>query len=73
MQENFHFRTYGKGELASLYSPGITTTAARRKLRFWIRHHPTLMDDLLASGYTENARLFTPIQVRLIVAALGEP
>lgn len=66
-------RTYGKGELAQLYCPNITTAAARKKLKLWISHYPHLMDGLYAIGYSEASRSFTPAQVRLIVEALGEP
>lgn len=73
MTETFEYRTYGKGELANLYSPHISSGAACRKLMGWIRFHPTLMDALTAVGFTERSRTFTPIQVKLIIDALGEP
>ena len=66
-------RTYGKGELAQLYCPNITTAAARKKLMLWINYYPHLMDDLRSIGFSDTARSFTPAQVRLIVEALGEP
>ena len=66
-------RAFGKGELAQLYCPNITTAAARKKLMQWINLYPNLMDDLHRAGFSEAARSFTPAQVRLIVEALGEP
>ena len=69
----FKYRTYGKAELALLYNPYMSAAGARKKLMQWIALHPTLKDDLLNTGFCENSRSFTPIQVRLIVAALGEP
>ena len=69
----FQIRTYGKGELAQLYCPNITTAAARKKLMLWINYYPHLMDDLRSIGFSDTARSFTPAQVRLIVEALGEP
>ena len=66
-------RTYGKGELAQLYCPHITTAAARKKLMQWIHHYPHLMDALHQAGFSDASRSFTPAQVRLIVDALGEP
>ena len=66
-------RAYGKGELAQLYCPNITTAAARKKLMQWINLYPNLMDDLRSIGYSELSRTFTPAQVKLIVDALGEP
>lgn len=69
----FQYRAYGKGELAQLYCPNITTAAARKKLMVWINYYPNLMDQLRSIGYTDVSRSFTPAQVRLIVEALGEP
>ena len=66
-------RTYGKGELAQLYCPNITTAAARKKLMLWINLYPNLMDALHQAGFSDSTRSFTPAQVRLIVEALGEP
>ena len=43
-------RAYGKGELAQLYCPNITTAAARKKLMQWINLYPNLMDDLHRAG-----------------------
>ena len=69
----FRIRTYGKGELAQLYCPDITTSAARKKLMVWIHHYPNLMDGLYRIGFSDASRSFTPAQVRLIVDALGDP
>lgn len=69
----FQIRSYSKGELAQLYSPNITATAARKKLVVWIRTYPHLLDNLRSTGYTKLTRTFTPAQVRMIVEALGEP
>ena len=73
MLESFKIRAYGKGELAQLYCPNITTAAARKKLMQWINLYPNLMDNLLQAGLSDSTRSFTPAQVRLIVEALGEP
>ena len=66
-------KAFGKGELAQLYCPNITTAAARKKLMQWINLYPNLMDDLHRAGFSESSRSFTPAQVKLIVDALGEP
>ena len=66
-------KSYGKGELAQLYCPNITTAAARKKLMLWINLYPNLMDALHQSGFSDSTRSFTPAQVKLIVDALGEP
>jgi hypothetical protein len=72
-RKNMKIRTYGKGELAQLYCPNITTAAARKKLMQWIHLYPNLMDELHRTGFSDATRSFTPAQVRLIVEALGEP
>jgi hypothetical protein len=66
-------KAYGKGELAQLYCPNITTAAARKKLMLWINLYPNLMDALHQAGFSDSTRSFTPAQVKLIVDALGEP
>ena len=66
-------KSYGKGELAQLYCPNITTAAARKKLNVWINLYPNLMESLRQVGYSDATRSYTPAQVKLIVEALGEP
>ena len=66
-------KSYGKGELAQLYCPNLTTAAARKKLMLWINLYPNLMDALHQAGFSDSTRSFTPAQVKLIVDALGEP
>jgi len=68
-----NIRSYGKGELAQLYCPNITTAAARKKLMLWINYYPNLMENLRTIGFSNASRSFTPAQVRMIVDALGEP
>ena len=71
--DEFTFRTYGKGELAQLYNPSITSRAACKKLQIWIERNTELHAALLRSGLTPHSKEYTPYQVRLIVDALGEP
>jgi hypothetical protein len=71
--ENFQIRSYGKSELALCYSPDITESAARRKLMRWIDRKPGLMGAMRAVGYNELSHTFLPLEVKLIVEALGEP
>lgn len=71
--ENFKIRAYGIGELACCYFPDITVGAARRKLMYWISLQPDLVAALRATGFNGRVRGFLPVQVRLIVEALGEP
>lgn len=71
--ETFHYRMYGKTELALLYCPHLSSSAARRKLMQWIALQPQLVEELHRMGMADNSRCFTPIQVRLIIEAIGEP
>ena len=68
-----NLRSFGRMELACLYSPYTSPRHAWRRLQDWMTSHPTLLDDLAATGYTSRQRTFTPAQVRLIFSALGEP
>ena len=73
MNGPFQIRTYGKGELAQLYAPYVTQAAACKKLMYWFSLQPQLVEALKCHGLTDKSRTFTPIQVRLIVEAIGEP
>ena len=66
-------RSYGRMELASLYSPYTTPRHAWRKLQEWMESHPTLSHDLAETGYDSRQRTFTPAQVQLIFTAIGVP
>ena len=55
---SFKIRSYGRMELASLYSPDLTGM---------------LRQQLDALGYRPDRRTFTPLEVKAIVEALGEP
>lgn len=67
-------RTYGRTELALLYSPDITPEAAWRKLKNWIAVYPGLPKRLAQAGYLPHRqRTFTPAQVAIIVECIGEP
>lgn len=71
-QGNFRIRAYGRQELALLYNPDITPEAAYRKLQKWIDYAPGLRERLNKAG-NHKGRTWTPAQVALIVAAIGEP
>ena len=47
--------------------------AGCKKLMYWISLQPQLVEALKCHGLTDKSRTFTPIQVRLIVEAIGEP
>ncbi len=71
--DSFVIRTYGRTELAQIYCPNLCPEAAFRKLKHWIDLCPDLRDGLSALAWFFPFPLYTPAQVRLIVAALGEP
>ena len=71
--DSFVIRTYGRTELAQIYWPNLCPEADFRKLKHWIDLCPDLRDGLSALGGSSRSRSYTPAQVRLIVAALGEP
>ena len=69
----FKIRAYGRMELAQLYSPELTSIAAYRKRNKWIARCPGLQQRLYDLGYQPQRRYYTPLEVRVIVDALGEP
>lgn len=69
----FPIRSYGKGELAMQYLPGIAQQAAVNRLNEWIRNAPGLEERLLATGMNRHCRRYTPAQVQLLIEVFGEP
>ena len=69
----FRLKTYGRTELALIYSPNLTPKGALARLNGWIRLYPGLEQQLKATGFKWSQRYFTPAQVSLITEALGEP
>ena len=69
--ENFVIRAYGRTELAQCYFPSLSPQSAYRKLQSWIDYHPTLRDRLESTSTC--SRVYMPVQVRMIVEAIGEP
>mgnify|MGYP000069676384 CR=1 FL=1 len=49
-EPRFPVRSYGKGELAMYYLPGIAQQTAVNRLNEWIRTAPGLEQRLLATG-----------------------
>ncbi|MDL2299234.1 DUF4248 domain-containing protein [Bacteroides sp. OttesenSCG-928-E20] len=66
-------KTYGKGELASLYMPDVQPSTARRVMVSWIECNEKLKAELLEAGYRERAVLLTPRQVEILFKHLGRP
>ncbi len=72
--EEFKVRTYGRTELAILYSPELSPESAFRRLKQWIIKSPQLSAQFVHDGkLRSSARTFTPAQVKMIVEILGEP
>jgi len=63
----------GQCRTGQLYSPYLTDIAAYRKMKKWISLCPGLLQRLYDLGYESKRRSFTPLEVRVIVDALGEP
>lgn len=72
-EEKFPIRSYGKGELATLYNPHVAQQTAVNLLNEWIRTAPGLEQRLLDTGMARSRRRYTPAQVRLMVNVFGEP
>ncbi|MDE6173677.1 DUF4248 domain-containing protein [uncultured Bacteroides sp.] len=72
-EERFPIRSYGKGELAMIYIQGVQQQSAVKEFNAWIRKSPGLEQQLIETGMNRTARKYTPMQVKLIVNALGEP
>lgn len=72
--ENFKIKTYGKSELALLYFPNAQSkTGALQNLHYWISSNEKLVRELSSCGTRAKAKYYTPREVMLIVAHLGEP
>jgi hypothetical protein len=63
-----NIKSFVRTELATKYFPGMTPESAWHKLRSWLRYNPRL-----SHFYDSRRRTFTPAEVSLIFAELGEP
>lgn len=70
-EPRFPVRSYGKGELAMYYLPGIAQQTAVNRLNEWIRTAPGLEQRLLATGMNPYCRRYTPAQVQLMINVFG--
>ena len=61
-------RTFGRSELAQCYFPTLKPMSAWEKFKEWLAFNPRLRSLL-----TLTRRTFTPAEVQLIYAELGEP
>ena len=73
-EQIFRIRPYSKRELAGLYFP-FTKNAdtAVKNLNNLMHRNPDLLAELAEARYTTYSRIFTPLQVHIIVRYLGEP
>ena len=71
--ETFVIRANGRTELAQCYFPNLSPQSAYRKLESWIDYHPTLRERLRSTNTNPHSRVYMPVQVRMIVEAIGEP
>ena len=66
----FTIKSYGFGELSSLFSPDINMASASKQLKRWITANPKLLQQ---EGWEKGHRRLTPKMVQHIVSVLGEP
>lgn len=71
--EDFNIRTYGVKELALLYFPNNLPASAVSQLKKWIKKNADLLNALVQAGYTSCQKIFTPLQVAILIRYLGEP
>ena len=71
--DSFPIRAYGRTELAQCYFPHLNSQAAYRKLQQWIDYYPHLRERINAITSNPRSRMYMPVQVRMIVEAIGEP
>ena len=74
MENNdFKMHAYGVMELAMIYSPELTANGALKRFRRWIDINPVLHKQLGFAKGKRRPSSFTPSEVKMIVAELGEP
>jgi hypothetical protein len=68
----FTIKSYGFGELSSLFSPDINMASASKQLKRWITATPN-SSTLQQEGWEKGHKRLTPKMVQHIVSVLGEP
>lgn len=66
-------RIYGHQELAQLYFPHVLPKSASSQLTRWIERDEELSEALHRAGHRKRTRLYTPLQVAILIEHLGEP
>jgi len=72
-EKEFKIRAYGYSELAQLYLPNVHPKSAANQFRKWIYYNPKLLEALKECAYKKRTKIFTPVQVTVIIKFLGEP
>jgi|WetSurMetagenome_2_1015567.scaffolds.fasta_scaffold02273_3 hypothetical protein len=72
-EQELPVKMYGKGELASFYSPNVESKSAVRTLMRWIHRNTELSAKLRETGYDPMRRTFFSAEVALIFNYLGRP
>ena len=74
METVFEIKAYTPAELGLCYFPlDVNGRNAWRKLKKWIEAKEGLLKKLEDLGYGKSKQPLTPLMVRLIVEAFGEP
>ena len=66
-------RIYGHTELAMLYFRDIQPKSASTQLTRWINRDIELYEELLLAGDRKGQRLYTPLQLSILIDHLGDP
>ena len=69
----FTIKSYGFGELSSLFSNDINMASASKQLKRLITGNPKLLHLLQQEGWEKGHKRLTPKMVQHIVSVLGEP
>ena len=59
----FTIKSYGFGELSSLFSPDINMASASKQLKRWITANPKLLHLLQQEGWEKGHKRLTPKMV----------
>lgn len=66
-------RIYGHTELALLYFRNVLPKSASAQLTRWIRRDSDLLEALTKAGYHKGQRLYSPLQLAILLDHLGDP
>lgn len=66
-------KIYSHSEVASFYFKYIQQKSASTQLTRWIQRDVELYEELILAGYRKGQRLFTPLQLSILLDHLGDP